>query len=99
MNSFTTFISQLFIISLVAVFTLSCKQPASEKSKNNTMKINWNKLSTAGLNGDLTKGVSASYAALINGKLIVARSEEHTSELQSRPHLVCRLLLEKKKKK
>src|SRR5690554_4672342 len=27
------------------------------------------------------------------------RSEEHTSELQSRPHLVCRLLLEKKKRK
>src|SRR3989442_6031076 len=30
---------------------------------------------------------------------IARRSEEHTSELQSRPHLVCRLLLEKKKKK
>src|SRR3989442_8758762 len=29
---------------------------------------------------------------------LVLRSEEHTSELQSRPHLVCRLLLEKKKK-
>src|SRR5690554_4812699 len=29
----------------------------------------------------------------------IPRSEEHTSELQSRPHLVCRLLLEKKKKK
>src|SRR3989442_3516019 len=28
----------------------------------------------------------------------LSRSEEHTSELQSRPHLVCRLLLEKKKK-
>src|SRR2546422_8241601 len=28
----------------------------------------------------------------------MARSEEHTSELQSRLHLVCRLLLEKKKK-
>src|SRR5690554_7445196 len=28
---------------------------------------------------------------------IITRSEEHTSELQSRPHLVCRLLLEKKK--
>src|SRR5436305_5816388 len=26
----------------------------------------------------------------------IRRSEEHTSELQSRPHLVCRLLLEKK---
>src|SRR5436305_11915351 len=32
-------------------------------------------------------------------RLILLRSEEHTSELQSRPHLVCRLLLEKKKKK
>src|SRR5690625_6819127 len=30
---------------------------------------------------------------------LVARSEEHTSELQSRGHLVCRLLLEKKKTK
>src|SRR5439155_12740458 len=29
----------------------------------------------------------------------LGRSEEHTSELQSRGHLVCRLLLEKKKKK
>src|SRR5207253_4333898 len=29
----------------------------------------------------------------------IARSEEHTSELQSRGHLVCRLLLEKKKRK
>src|SRR5687768_17993958 len=32
-------------------------------------------------------------------KLKTPRSEEHTSELQSRLHLVCRLLLEKKKKK
>src|SRR5690554_7185402 len=32
-----------------------------------------------------------------NYKIILIRSEEHTSELQSRPHLVCRLLLEKKK--
>src|SRR5687768_17820187 len=31
--------------------------------------------------------------------LLSERSEEHTSELQSRLHLVCRLLLEKKKKK
>src|SRR2546422_8630882 len=31
--------------------------------------------------------------------LELLRSEEHTSELQSRLHLVCRLLLEKKKKK
>src|SRR5690625_5600498 len=31
--------------------------------------------------------------------MYTGRSEEHTSELQSRGHLVCRLLLEKKKKK
>src|SRR3712207_8401753 len=31
--------------------------------------------------------------------LLTQRSEEHTSELQSRQYLVCRLLLEKKKKK
>src|SRR2546422_11570381 len=33
------------------------------------------------------------------GVVMKPRSEEHTSELQSRLHLVCRLLLEKKKKK
>src|SRR5437870_8432717 len=36
-------------------------------------------------------------ARLKAGRLVAARSEEHTSELQSRGHLVCRLLLEKKK--
>src|SRR2546429_4237790 len=33
-----------------------------------------------------------------SGTIELRRSEEHTSELQSRLHLVCRLLLEKKKK-
>src|SRR2546422_7417102 len=36
---------------------------------------------------------------IVLAALISIRSEEHTSELQSRLHLVCRLLLEKKKKK
>src|SRR5690349_22506655 len=36
---------------------------------------------------------------LFLGKRVEVRSEEHTSELQSRRDLVCRLLLEKKKKK
>src|SRR2546429_6907701 len=35
--------------------------------------------------------------ARLDGALSERRSEEHTSELQSRLHLVCRLLLEKKK--
>src|SRR5204863_9360119 len=43
-------------------------------------------------------GVGGSHAGRIPEALLV-RSEEHTSELQSRRDLVCRLLLEKKKKK
>src|SRR3712207_8964347 len=35
---------------------------------------------------------------LLHHRLVLVRSEEHTSELQSRQYLVCRLLLEKKKK-
>src|SRR5437016_9316615 len=37
-------------------------------------------------------------AALLPARQVAARSEEHTSELQSLTNLVCRLLLEKKKK-
>src|SRR5262245_63318835 len=37
--------------------------------------------------------------AAVISKRLVFRSEEHTSELQSLRHLVCRLLLEKKKKR
>src|SRR2546427_6776652 len=36
--------------------------------------------------------------ALVAAVLVISRSEEHTSELQSQSNLVCRLLLEKKKK-
>src|SRR3712207_8546204 len=35
----------------------------------------------------------------LNHPVVLSRSEEHTSELQSRQYLVCRLLLEKKNKK
>src|SRR2546429_5900425 len=41
---------------------------------------------------------TAPSSAIVNAAPINPRSEEHTSELQSRLHLVCRLLLEKKKK-
>src|SRR5690554_5491974 len=48
-------------------------------------------------NGDDETAVTPGY--YYNDGTQWVRSEEHTSELQSRPHLVCRLLLEKKKKK
>src|SRR5690554_7502128 len=54
------------------------------------------------LQGQLTCDVEAATparalpGAICNNKgRVLGRSEEHTSELQSRPHLVCRLLLEK----
>src|SRR3989449_9819007 len=43
-------------------------------------------------------GISFRHAELEQWRAALERSEEHTSELQSRLHLVCRLLLEKKKK-
>src|SRR5690554_7704935 len=54
------------------------------------------KLFTGGFAGTVDRG-----AVLTDYKNLqfAIRSEEHTSELQSRPHLVCRLLLEKKKTK
>src|SRR2546422_6290342 len=60
--------------------------------------------------GDTMYGVTTGFGKLahvrirpeqareLQRNLIRSRSEEHTSELQSRLHLVCRLLLEKKKK-
>src|SRR5207253_11226059 len=58
------------------------------------------------MGSDLTSGkwlwgngsVQAITRTIVQGVAKPKRSEEHTSELQSRGHLVCRLLLEKKKK-
>src|SRR3989475_2526195 len=50
-------------------------------------------------------GIKAGNSQLVDGMILdglwdsFSRSEEHTSELQSQSNLVCRLLLEKKKKK
>src|SRR2546430_10436795 len=46
--------------------------------------------------GDVFRAMAGTDATAV---LIIVRSEEHTSELQSQSNLVCRLLLEKKKKK
>src|SRR5690625_6830369 len=46
----------------------------------------------------LISDITSPSSTVLDIKFINLRSEEHTSELQSRGHLVCRLLLEKKKK-
>src|SRR5437660_5996148 len=47
--------------------------------------------------GAIRRATAQTVALLARASPIRRRSEEHTSELQSRGHLVCRLLLEKKK--
>src|SRR5260370_28957800 len=58
---------------------------------------------TSPLSGDTQKDVKGEnllrYLSETDKVIISGRSEEHTSELQSHLNLVCRLLLEKKKKK
>src|SRR5438445_7071566 len=49
--------------------------------------------------GDFNGSFNSAGGAFVGFVLNAERSEEHTSELQSRQYLVCRLLLEKKKKK
>src|SRR5690625_7010989 len=44
-------------------------------------------------------GIGSNWRSAEGALTSASRSEEHTSELQSRGHLVCRLLLEKKKQK
>src|SRR3712207_6931027 len=62
------------------------------RSINIAMKI---KIGLSPINSPINRG--AKTLSLICC-ITIARSEEHTSELQSRQYLVCRLLLEKKKK-
>src|SRR5438034_6451120 len=56
-------------------------------------KINWG-------DGSTSTGTVSSEGSFTNGHtyVVILRSEEHTSELQSHSDLVCRLLLEKKNK-
>src|SRR2546422_5955146 len=74
---------------------------ASFRAKPEEISINgWNTVIGINLNGVFLgcKWAGKQMMQQKTGGVIVNRSEEHTSELQSRLHLVCRLLLEKKKK-
>lgn len=60
------------LVALLAATFPACRQSGGKANKMKMIQIRWDKLSTDGLQGDLAKGVSAAYAALINDKLIVA---------------------------
>src|SRR3712207_7754917 len=61
--------------------------------------IRMNGVSTTGWFADVYSNCASSIRSSHRSGELQLRSEEHTSELQSRQYLVCRLLLEKKKKK
>src|SRR3712207_8296651 len=81
----TLFRSELYVV----MFGKTIKIKFSDLLKQKKVKVFTN---------DVKKRLSVALLIQKNymGCVIVARSEEHTSELQSRQYLVCRLLLEKK---
>src|SRR5439155_27079974 len=86
------------------IYTLSLHDalPISPAGFSTKVEEQLAKVKSAGRAVPLTEeqaGELAAWAVSSYQIKIGARSEEHTSELQSRGHLVCRLLLEKKKQK
>src|SRR5690606_39326244 len=82
------------------------ESPAYERSPSMRWKLGTSKSKPISLSWRIARGVSPSPQVLSRGYSFrstrvtswpARRSEEHTSELQSREKLVCRLLLEKKK--
>src|SRR2546422_3171938 len=81
----------------------TCALPISEVVSDARTRNAWRRWGYRVLPGELFSYVlhmrPAEWPIMAGHTLLGYRSEEHTSELQSRLHLVCRLLLEKKKKK
>src|SRR5258708_19384722 len=84
------------------LFRSRTSPPQAERSTNSSSRGRIGRSTiTTGAAGAAAAAPAAAGAAPAAGAaappLVAARSEEHTSELQSPDHLVCRLLLEKKK--
>src|SRR2546422_3949707 len=90
---------QLYLAHLVADFLLQPDWVARRKTEVRPLSAHAAThlvCAAAAVNLGLDRRVAGAIVAVA---LIHTRSEEHTSELQSRLHLVCRLLLEKKKER
>src|SRR5690606_40373948 len=81
--------------SFIASDSLFCSRQASALIKYCSANLSTMVYSSMGVTPNLTWYLNG-YLCSIPADVV--RSEEHTSELQSRENLVCRLLLEKKKK-
>src|SRR2546422_829035 len=93
------FVYHLLVLSLFFFFFLMIRRPPRSTLFPYTTLFRSTQLfhATADASGVPVDSFFVSWSTSDPRPLI--RSEEHTSELQSRLHLVCRLLLEKKKKK
>src|SRR5438876_8574842 len=89
-----------------AYLTKRCPRRSSSRSSSSSTRLlnsgesgpPWGVPSTLGLANPFSITPAFRNARMsFNSRLMENRSEEHTSELQSPVHLVCRLLLEKKK--
>src|SRR3989475_1236650 len=79
------FLAILLLSAATDVFTATLAEPSAKTAEISTQELR-----------EILAGKSAT---LLDARPRAERSEEHTSELQSQSNLVCRLLLEKKKKK
>src|SRR5256884_2046748 len=84
----------LFRSGLSRLATLTTDSDASVRA---AVAVALRQLTSRSLTMDLPSPLTEKLDLDIHFRELLARSEEHTSELQSRLHLVCRLLLEKKK--
>src|SRR3989442_7698343 len=98
------YVSANFAEKLATDLAPDAEKPLHESLSDREYRVMWLLASGKQINQIaeemfLSPSTISTYRARILKKLkLTDRSEEHTSELQSRPHLVCRLLLEKKKK-
>src|SRR2546422_7837198 len=81
------------IIINANIHTMDTRQPTAQ-----AVAISGNRIVAVGTSNEIKK-LAGPQTRVIDAHNQLVRSEEHTSELQSRLHLVCRLLLGKKKKK
>src|SRR5690625_6935701 len=94
----TSFVFCLFFFLMIRRHTRSTLFPYTTLFRSHYLEQLASPLRNAGLIKSV-RGAYGGYKLAKDPSVIKAgdRSEEHTSELQSRGHLVCRLLLEKKK--
>src|SRR5690606_41595614 len=82
-------VKRVFLIVFMVTYSFSCTERREDHSRSVEDYM------TLGMPDPGTKWTMEEYKQAYN---VLPRSEEHTSELQSRENLVCRLLLEKKQK-